>query len=548
MDSIKEGLNRARQHIASLSARQKTLIGSIVAIMVMTLVWWGGYAGDATLVPLLPQSFADADITEIKGKLLAIGVAAKVEADRILVPADRRDEAIAALGYANLLPSNTISGFDAISSKMKFWDSSTQTDALLKRGKEITLQNIIRLFPGVKGATVLIEPAARRRLGGGGEASATIHLHMKDGGDGDRKLANSAAAMVVGAQQGLTMKNARIVIGQKRYDFDEAAEVYAAHERHYEDKLNEMFSDIRGVIVKVTVDVSTTGTHVQNTSTDPDGVVSIQQPDTQRTKSLLDELGLFVNASASSVSDSPADGNGARPSEEEVGTKYSNLHGQKFENSTAPSGKPSVVAATVRVPRSHFLRLYKTASGLAAEPTAAALRPIVDAEIASIRKYVIACTHVQNDSQVMVGAYDDSASLMVASPIAAPKSLALTLNNHSKAIAGSALAAISLFLVTMIIRGSGPARIAGAMASVGARHDMSPLRMGGELIDRGFANVGDDDDEHHDDHDAEDSMLDGADFDREALGPHRMLDRVSNMVQQNPDGAADLVSRWMDRT
>ena len=40
---------------------------------------------------------------------------------------------------------------------------------------------------------------------------------MKDNGSGTRKLAESAASLVAGAQQQLSVKNTAVIIGQRRY-------------------------------------------------------------------------------------------------------------------------------------------------------------------------------------------------------------------------------------------------------------------------------------------------------------------------------------------
>jgi flagellar biosynthesis/type III secretory pathway M-ring protein FliF/YscJ len=43
-------------------------------------------------------------------------------------------------------------------------------------------------------------------------------------------------------------------------------------------------------------------------------------------------------------------------------------------------------------------------------------------------------------------------------------------------------------------------------------------------------------------------MLDAMELDEDAVRTQQMLDQVSTMVAENPDGAATLVKRWMNRT
>jgi len=132
--------------------------------MVMTLLWWGRYAGTSETEPVLPQSFSATDVAKIQGHLRSIGITTKVDGDRVLVPADRRDEALAALALADVMPDNTASGFDEMSKQLSPWDSQSKQDAVYKEGKQRTLQNVIRKMDGVRDAVVLIEPATGRDL------------------------------------------------------------------------------------------------------------------------------------------------------------------------------------------------------------------------------------------------------------------------------------------------------------------------------------------------------------------------------------------------
>jgi flagellar biosynthesis/type III secretory pathway M-ring protein FliF/YscJ len=43
------------------------------------------------------------------------------------------------------------------------------------------------------------------------------------------------------------------------------------------------------------------------------------------------------------------------------------------------------------------------------------------------------------------------------------------------------------------------------------------------------------------------SALDGVEMDDDAIRTQQVLDQVSNMVKENPDGAAALVKRWLSR-
>ncbi|HLL90724.1 MAG TPA: hypothetical protein VK324_15590, partial [Tepidisphaeraceae bacterium] len=45
-----------------------------------------------------------------------------------------------------------------------------------------------------------------------------------------------------------------------------------------------------------------------------------------------------------------------------------------------------------------------------------------------------------------------------------------------------------------------------------------------------------------------DQTLDGMELDEDAVRAQQMLDQVQTMVKEDPDGAANLVKRWLNRS
>jgi flagellar biosynthesis/type III secretory pathway M-ring protein FliF/YscJ len=43
-------------------------------------------------------------------------------------------------------------------------------------------------------------------------------------------------------------------------------------------------------------------------------------------------------------------------------------------------------------------------------------------------------------------------------------------------------------------------------------------------------------------------MLDGMELDEDAIKAQQMVEQVATMVKENPDAAANLVKRWLNRT
>lgn len=544
MDFLKEQLDKIQQQLGGLNASQKMLTGSLVAIMVMTLLWWGRYAATAEMQPVLPQSFSAGDIAKVQGHLKSIGITTKVEGDRVLVPADRRDEALAALAVADVMPENTASGFDEISKQLNPWDPQSKTDALFKEGKQRTLQNIIRKMDGVRDAVVLIEPATGRRIGAGNEASASIHITMKDGGTGSRKLASAAASLVAGAQQFLSMKHTQVVIGSRQYrlqdsndglNSDDVGELVAMHEQRLEDKVLGLYSNIDGLFVKVSVNVNMTATQTQSKSIDPNVVQKEKRTNTRNeSEPVLGSGGAEPGAQANtgaSIDQTPRASVGGEKTLEQNETEFENFAGTKSETSLKPAGDYTVLSAAVRVPRSYFVSLAKAVSNSTSEPALAQLQPVIDSELEKIRSEVAGCT-TQDPQRVVVSMYNDAPSPLLAAATAVPTgSITQSLGSYGKEIAIGALALMSLFMVSMMVRKGTPAPV---VAHGPAAPRETPNLDSGVTV-AGIVGEGD-------------PMLDGMELDEDAVRTQQMLDQVSTLVGENPDAAANLVKRWLNRT
>jgi flagellar biosynthesis/type III secretory pathway M-ring protein FliF/YscJ len=159
------------------------------------------------------------------------------------------------------------------------------------------------------------------------------------------------------------------------------------------------------------------------------------------------------------------------------------------------------------------------------------------------------------DDHVLVDAYPDFINPLGDAPTQAVSGVSLLLTNHGKEIALGALAVISLFMVSMMVRKSGPAlAAAGGAAGEGGvvMVDGQPVPAGvGSTVDaiigktggnRGLvATVTDEVAEG-------DPMLDGVEVDDEALRSRQVAEQVVNLVKDNPDAAANLIKRWMNRT
>jgi hypothetical protein len=153
---------------------------------------------------------------------------------------------------------------------------------------------------------------------------------------------------------------------------------------------------------------------------------------------------------------------------------------------------------------------------------------ILTQELETARNAVRTITQVPAEN-ISVALYHDVLPDELTRPQPATAGLPLGLSSHAREIAIGGLAVISLFMVMMMVRKSAPAVAVaepvepGPPAQLAAGEDLA-----GEV---GEGNP----------------LLDGMELDDEAVRAQQMINQVQNMVKENPDGAAQLVKRWLNR-
>src|SRR5689334_11330995 len=86
-----EALSR---HLAGLTGAQKVAAGTLVVVIIATALWFGGRAprgaSAGRMVPILDQSFADAEINSITQHLRSRSIPCDVRDGKVYVPADKK--------------------------------------------------------------------------------------------------------------------------------------------------------------------------------------------------------------------------------------------------------------------------------------------------------------------------------------------------------------------------------------------------------------------------------------------------------------------------
>lgn len=555
MDALKQQLLRIQQQLAGLSASQKMLTGSLVVIMIMTMFYWARYAGDSEFTPLLDQSMSAEDTSRIKSALSAKGISYEVTGDRILVPADKKFELIADLGYAELLPRDMVDGFaDIVIKHDNPFSSQSRNDQIWNHAKEKTLGGIISRWPGVKSATVMIDGTKKLNPSRSIQPTAAVAITLKTGEQPSKKLADAAANLLAGAQAGLagdavkvTINGQSIARGNKDGLFGDGDNVIlkakTEAERMYADKILEVLQYIPGAYATVSVDLNTKSMMIDAKEVDPKKKVEMLRKSTSTSEENVGpagasgEPGLASNTGVTTIEGSSSGTSGGTSTREQNIIENDTDHSVTNTRTTAPAGDAVCVAAAVRVPESYFVSVWKRKNpNSTSQPSDADIQKLIEAYMPEIRSAVRGATNIKDDTAISVAQYIDVSEPITGSEASASSLAALPagFGFGAKEIAIAVLAVISLFMVSMMVRKSVPPQMVPQLAIAGAEVPQGPSAitvgadLAGEVGEGGMLLTGKE-------------MTDGD------IESQQVIEQVGTMVKDNPDVAANLVKRWLNR-
>ena len=559
MDYFKSQLDRIQQQLAGLNASQKMLAACLVAIIVMTVAWWGGQAGTSEMEPLFDQALAPEEAGRIRKKLAVEGIKATVRSDnRITVPAAQAPEALAVLASANSLPKNPKINFASFMKELNPFAAQSTNEAHLNHFKQLAVAEMIGNMEGVREAAVIIDPSREVRIGSAGiEPSASISITLDEGVAATQDLANAAASLVCGAQASVKRDRVSIAINDKPWvarDADDLAmsgsaqiDILDKHERRMREVILNHIG-IPGMSAFVHYEVNAESKLTKSKTVDPKNVIQKETSTRERTVESttpagggISEPGVMPNSPmVITPSVSAAAGNAATSNETETESKFEVAYGESEVQVKTPAGIASPKKASVRIPRSYVINILKAANANAPEPDEKAIQAQLAAQTAEIRAGVKNCTGIDDDANVSVAMFYDFAppamalagTGMIPAGPSTTSTVAALANAHSREIVLGGLAVVSLFMVSMMVRKGGPTAVAIPAGFAG----MMPM----PVLDASEALAGEVGEGK--------SMLDAMELDEDAVRAQQMVDQVAAMVEDNPDAAAGLVKRWMSRT
>ncbi|HEX4793582.1 MAG TPA: hypothetical protein VH370_07320, partial [Humisphaera sp.] len=494
--------------------------------------------------PLFTQSIMPDEATRIIAALEGQGIKATSVGDRLMVPSGDKLKAYSVLAYANALPRDGKDAFEDIVKNINPLQAESTTEKLWLHAREVALGQIITHFPGVESATVIIDNTHQVRIGGGEEPRAGITITTHSKGKPSQALVDAAASLVEGTQTNLAMSRIRVVIdgkaqrvtdpGSDDTNVNDAVDRAHAEEIKIEDRIKEFYREMPGLLVKVSINVNTTKSDQKKITYDAKNTLQ-KETESQNTNEQFagpsapaQEPGAVSNLGADATTNAKP---GAAPmnTRDQTNTKYQNFPSYAETVSHSPAGDTTIVGATVRVPRNHFVDVFKAEHPETSPLSGSSLDQYVEQNLGEVKKQVANIAKLK-ETEVVVGDYVEIVP-QLAVATAAPSAITAALTPHRiKEIVLAMMALVSLFMVSAVVKKSAPPAPVATVTPAGSGQEMleaseSPL---GEAA-------------------ISNASLEGMEMDEESIRAQQVVLQVTSLVKENPDSAASLVKRWLTR-
>ncbi len=541
MEFIRKQLVQIREYIGTLAVSQQLSIFLLLVVIVIALFWTVYQTSRPAMVTLIDQTLSDAEIASLEARLKSWDVTHRVEGGKVLVQVEQRDRLLARLGQENALPGDMTESWKKLILETDMWVSPEVQADRRKLALDQRLGQIIQLMDGVQRAYVIVNPGSKRILSDGpnSDPSASVYLQLKPGFQPDKKLILAVANMVSGAVDRLSRDRVRISangapcrIPNEGSPFTtDALDARREHERYFSEKIQQALG-IDTALVSVFVDLEAEA--VETTEQKYGDPVESRVRTTEELSQQNNPSGEpGVRANTGQTVQVPEAG-GEKSSKTENETEY---NGQRDLTSVVKRKAPGLVKsirATINIPYTYFVEIYKAQGGKTEKPTVAELQPLIKAQQEDIRKKVLPIINSNDPTFVEVGYYFESQPGVIGSgtALAAGGTTSFPqITEYAKPAGLVFLAFSSLLMVLMMLR-KASSNVGISNLEKAFETKEPPPTLEGDAGPVGEAG-------------SSDGVLQGIEVDADTLRTRKMAEQVATMVKEDPSAAASLVRQWI---
>ena len=568
MEFFSKYVSQIRAQLAGLTMSQKLLIGLLIVVMIGVIFGVVVSSAKPEMVVLIPQAMAPDEINRVvmylKGKYEY-----QVEADKVLVPSEKAYAIRGELFAAQALPKDTTVAFSELIKSNTLWDTNEQQSRKWNYATQEVLTKMLRYFPYIEDGTVVIARGEKQGIGRDAipsSASVTVKVRNNEGLTGNQVTA--IVDMIRGAVPGLKREDVHVTDGQRVYhapsgDTPMPTDLLA-YKKSIEDELTRklwiMFADVGNIKIAVNVVPDMTSRVRDDTQFNPKVVKAVKSETTRETTSSEGsgnggEPGVKSNGTASATDAGAGRPRSAQSSNDATST-YENYVSRTEEKAVlAPGTEIKDMTASISLPRSYFLAIYRRiAKDPKADPEDDKLQPVIDTQLKQAQARAKNTIGAKSDEQIRVDWFDDTIVLKgldasgSGAGLASSGSIASMVSQYAKQAVLGAVALAVLGMMLMMVRRAVPSTAGndidpsvffgnsggGSGGGKGRRKKDDPAAL--DVGDDVFGEAGEGD-----------AVLTGIELDDETLQSRKMVDEVSLMVKENPENAAALVKRWMQK-
>ncbi len=416
MRFIRAYIEQIRRLWTALSTSARLALALLVVLVTVTLVWLvGSFAARPQSTPIFAAALSDEQTGQARQLLRRENIEVAVSNGLLVVPSDKRDDAIALLASQSILPTDPVSELERQVNAPSIWMTDPQFKRQGQQLRQDQLSRWISKYPGVRSAQVILEPGTPRSLGTPAiSPTASVTITMKPGRVMDRHLVDAVAAQVSGAVGSMRALDVRIVADgrsyrakdEQAYDSDQLERV-AELEHRYETKIQDLLH-IDGLLVSVYVEPDPVKTrHTEQTDFQepvqaPENVVTEESTNSSRRPA--GEPGVMPNVATPAL---PVAGNGGNSTMERGEKSIASRFPSRQTIQDEIGGIVKAISVSVNVPREYLVAAVKQIKGVKDEPSEAEL----SAEMAKIEALVRTAVKAQAadpakpDNQVVVKYY-----------------------------------------------------------------------------------------------------------------------------------------------
>jgi flagellar M-ring protein FliF len=551
MDFLNKSIAQVSELFRSMTPGARVTAGLLLTVVVVSVgyLFRQGTAGpDAYLFG--GEALSDGELVRMEAAIAQAQLSGAVrEGNRIRVPSGQQAAYLAAVADGDALPQNFNTILEDAIGKGTPWESAVDKRERLKIAKQQTLSEIVRKMSWVEDAVVLYDEQELRELGrltSTKRMTASVNVQPAVGESLDSRRAKVIQKLVASA---VNMKPEDVNVTNlgdggvygagddvSPDDFDdEYYRTKATFERQKRAKILEHLRHIPGVEVGVNAELNDTREVVRSVKPDEKGtdshVVETSESTIQNSGATAGRPGLEANGPDRRVAAAaPENKNETKNTSTETRTSI----GHTDTQTTKATYTPREVWATVTIPRSHIVEIWKNQNPKATEaPKPEELAPVETQVVGDIQDIVepllrVQATKGQDDRKYSSVVVLDSLPAPAIEPPSMAANAMAWAGRSWNSLAMLGVAIFSLLVLRGVVKNAPPSGGAAA-ASAGPALTL-----------------------HADEHGASaaSNSADEPADDRPRLRLKKgktLKDDLVEIVREDPDAAADILRSWIGK-